>query len=345
MGQPDLNRRGFMLGTGAVLLAGAILPTIADAKEKSLPEAHPREDEAFATVKKHTVAANPADVPPPIKRAYAIHHDVELEARQVEAELSDGTTFHFMTWNGQVPGPMIRVRQGDTVSLTIKSSKSNNRPHNLDMHAIYATGGGSTATFVLPGQSKTEKFKCMYPGAFIYHCAVPNMDAHISSGMFGMILVEPYEGLQQVDREFYFGQHEIYTKQPFGKNGLATFDYDAMTREEPNYVVFNGAVNGITSDWLGPAVAHVGEKIRVFMVCGGPNLTSSFHAIGNVWSRCWPQGAIANEPIKYVQTQSVPPGSCFVGEMDLPVKETIKLVDHALSRVVRKGLLAEIKVV
>ena len=168
------------------------------------------------------------------------------------------------------------------------------------------------------------------------------MDEHISRGMFGMIVVEPEDGLPPVDREFYLGQHELYTKEPFGSTGLLQFDYSSMEHEDPNFVLFNGTVGAFTG--ASALKAKVGETIRVFMVSGGPNLTSSFHPIGNVWKNCWPQGALANAPLHYVQTQSVPPGSCFVGEMELPVPETIKLVDHALTRVARKGLLAEIAV-
>ena len=84
--------------------------------------------------------------------------------------------------------------------------------------------------------------------------------------------------------------------------------------------------------------------MEVTLEAGEVNLTSSFPPVGNVWKRCWPQGALANSPLNYVQTQSVAPGSCFVGEMELPVPESIKLVDHALSRVARKGLLAELVV-
>ena len=342
----NMERRHFLYGAGAAFLAGNILPSVVEAKgnRKSSLVTASKQDFKGALLKKNTVSADATRLPPPITRSHSIHHEIELEALQVEANLDNGTKFSFMTWNGQVPGPMIRVRQGDTVKLTIKNAKTNTRPHNVDMHAIYGTGGGSASTFVVPGESKTEQFKCMYPGAYIYHCAVPNLDEHISSGMFGMILVEPYKGLPRVDREFYFGQHEIYTKEAFGTHGHLTFDYDAMTREQPSYVVFNGAVNGYTAGRFGTLHARVGETIRVYMVCGGPNLTSSFHAIGNVWKRVWPQGALANPPLKYVQTQPVAPGSCIVADMELPVPETIKLVDHALSRVARKGLLAEIEV-
>ncbi len=347
---PCIDRRGFIRRAGAVGAAFLGVAALAsDLRAQTAPAPAglvdvDGRDIRGARLKADSVMADATRLPPPITRDHAIHHDIELEAREVEAKLDDDARFTFMTWDGQVPGPMIRVRQGDTVKLTIKSAKTNMRPHNLDMHAVYGTGGGSAATMVAPGQSVTEQFKCLYPGAFIYHCAVPGLDEHISSGMFGMIVVEPHEGLPKVDREFYLGQHELYTKEPFGSSGTLHFDYDAMLREDPNYVLFNGAVDGYTPDYFGALPARVGETVRVFMVCGGPNLLSSFHAIGNVWTRCWPQGALANPPLRYVQTQPVPPGSCFVGDMDLPVPETIKLVDHALTRVTRKGLMAMIDV-
>ncbi|MFB6130164.1 MAG: copper-containing nitrite reductase [Salinigranum sp.] len=303
------------------------------------------------TVKRETkkptvdrVAADPTDIPDPIDRSSPKHHDVTLEVKEFTAEIEPGVTFDFMTFGGQVPGPMIRVREGDTVSFTLKNLPDNVHPHNVDMHAIYGTGGGNVATTATPGKENAEKFKATYPGAFIYHCAVPNLDMHISSGMFGMIVVEPKDGLPEVDREFYLGQHEVYTDKSTGEKGHHAFSMGHMIAENPTYVLFNGEKYPFTPDNYGPMKAEEGETARVFMVTGGPNLTSSFHPIGNVWTDAYPQGSLATDPMKYVQTQSVPPGSTFVGEMDLPVTERIKLVDHALSRVAHKGLLAEIDV-
>jgi len=290
------------------------------------------------------VAADPTDIPDPVDWTSPKHHDITLEVKEVVAEIEPGVTFNYMTFDGQVPGPMIRVRQGDTVSFTLKNLPDNIRPHNVDMHAIYGTGGGNVATTANPGQSNSESFTAMYPGAFIYHCAVPNLDMHISSGMFGMIVVEPEEGLPPVDREFYFGQHEVYTDKPAGTKGHHNFDMQSMMAENPSYVLMNGEKYAFTPDNRGAVPAKQGETVRVYMVTGGPNLTSSFHPIGNVWTKAYPQGALATTPMEYVQTQSVPPGSTFVGDLDLPVPETIKLVDHALSRVAHKGMLAEIAV-
>jgi nitrite reductase (NO-forming) len=170
------------------------------------------------------------------------------------------------------------------------------------------------------------------------------MDQHISTGMFGMVLVEPKEGMPAVDREFYLGQHEVYTDKPVGEEGHHSFSTDAMLNEEPTYVLFNGEKAPFTQDGYGTMSAETGETVRVFLVTGGPNVSSNFHPIGNVWTRAWRDGALAGQPEQYVQTMKVPPGSCMVGEMDLPVPERIKLVDHALTRVVRRGLLAEIDV-
>ncbi len=290
------------------------------------------------------IAADPTNVPDPIDRDEPAHHDVTLTAEERVAEIEDGVAFRFMTFDGQVPGPMLRVRRGDTVSLTLENASDSRLPHNVDLHAVYGTGGGSDATTVAPGEQASVRFKAAYPGAYIYHCAVPNLDYHISSGMFGLILVEPTDGLPEVDREFYLGQHEVYTDKPVGEEGCHGFSFENMTAEEPTYVLFNGEKYPFTSDRYGTLTAQRGERVRVFLVTGGPNYPSNFHPIGNVWARAWPNGALATDPDEYVQTMTVPPGSCFVGDMETPVPERIKLVDHALTRVARRGLLAEIDV-
>lgn len=291
-----------------------------------------------------SVAADPRELPDPIDRDSPETVEIELEIQEVVSEIEEGKTFKFLTYNGQVPGPMVRVRQGDTVEFNMVNPPESDMSHNVDFHAIYGTGGGAEATNVQPDQSSGMLFQARYPGAFIYHCAVPNLDQHISAGMFGLIVVEPPEGLPSVDREFYLGQHEVYTDTTTGEKGHHNFNFESMTAESPNYVLLQGGKAALTSNRVGPIKANVGETARVFFVNGGPNLTSNFHPIGNVWTKAWREGAIASEPERFVQTCAVPPGSCGIFEMEFPVPETIKLVDHALSRVARKGMLGEIKV-
>ncbi|MFB6233090.1 MAG: copper-containing nitrite reductase [Haloarculaceae archaeon] len=294
------------------------------------------------------IAGDPTDVPDPVDWNEARTHEVTLTYSEHTAEIEPGVTFDFMTFDGQVPGPMVRVRQGDTVELTVQNEGE--LPHNVDFHAVYGTGGGSVATTANPGGENSLKFRADYPGAYIYHCAVPNLDMHISSGMFGMIVVEPSGGLPDVDQELYFGQHEIYSDKETGAEGHHGFDMDAMAREDPTYVLLNGEKYAWAAAARGPVEVQQGDTVRVFLVTGGPNYSSNFHAIGNVWSRAYRDGGLPEDedPAAYadknIQTGKVPPGSCWIGEMETPVPERIKLVDHALSRVVRKGLLAEVDV-
>lgn len=330
------SRRDLMkgIGVGTGMLATGSLGNGTDEVRRQMEEAEERASES--------VAADPTDIPEPIDRFESKTHDIELVCEEVTAEIEPGVTFNHMTFGGQVPGPMIRVREGDTVNLTLRNPERNNKPHNVDFHACYGTGGGAEATNVAPGEEASVKFKAMYPGAFIYHCAVATLDYHISSGMYGMIVVEPREGLPEVDHEFYFGQNEVYTQMDAGAEGHHSFDFQAMEAEEPTYVLLNGEKYAYTADNRGPLEVETGDTARVFLVTGGPNLTSNFHPIGNVWTKSWAEGAIESEPERNVQTKPVAPGSCFIGEMEFPVPETVKLVDHALSRVAHKGMMAEI---
>ena len=343
---PSVNesRRSFLKGVGTAAAAGGLAATgltSMDANAASDTSVETPRRPAGKSVQR--VAADPTDVPPPIDRNTPKTHDLTFEVEEVVAEIEPGVTFNYMTYNGQVPGPLVRVRQGDTVNLTFKNPTENRMPHCVDFHAVYGPGGGAVDTMTAPGETAEISFRTMYPGAFIYHCAVPNLDYHISSGMFGMILVEPPEGLPSVDREFYLGQHEVYTN-PEPTDGHLAFNFDRMKAEDPKYVLFNGKKNALTKERYGPMTAEVGETVRVFMVTGGPNLTSSFHPIGNVFTKAWREGAVKGTPEEHIQTMPVAPGSCGVFHMDLPVPGPIFLVDHALSRVARKGAKATIQV-
>ena len=307
-----------------------------DAGQQGLADARP--------VDVDRIAANPTDIPGPITRSHPATVTAEFTTKELVAEVEDGVTFTYMTFDDQIPGPMIRARVGDTVEFTITNDEANSMPHNIDLHAVRGPGGGAEATLVNPGETKSFSFKVTYPGLFVYHCAVPNLDYHISSGMFGAILVEPEEGLPEVDHEFYLGQHELYTNGAAGEKGHHEFSFDAMAMEEPSYVLINGEKYAIGPQLYDEMQMKVGETARIYYAVGGPNLFSSFHPIGSVWDEVYPQGAIASEPHRYVQTTPVLPGSTTIATLHAPVPGPIKLVDHALSRVGRKGCLAVIDV-
>ncbi|QLD90865.1 nitrite reductase, copper-containing [Natronomonas salina] len=350
--QPNhISRRRFVQAaglTGATALAGCVVGNQHPPTGNTGQTTTPVEDvlPAAKAVDVDRIAADPTDVPAPVDWTEPRTHDLTLRTEEHVAEIEPGVTFSYMTYNGQVPGPMLRVRVGDTVNLTFEVPEDHNvAAHNVDSHAIYGPGGGAEATTLAPGDGPARiRFKASYPGLFIYHCAVPNMDQHISSGMFGAILVEPEEGLPAVDRELYLGQHELYTKGSVGEEGHHEFDFAAMREEDPTYVVFNGEAYGFTADGRGPMEAAVDETVRVYFVNGGPNLTSAWHPIGNVWSRLYRDGDVLSEPARYVETTPVAPGTATMAEMELPVPGHVKVVDHALSRAGRRGALADIDV-
>lgn len=285
------------------------------------------------------ITRDPSDVPAPIGTRGPQTVSVNLAVKEVDGKLGDGTTYTYWTFGGKVPGPMIRVRVGDTVKLTLSNPKNNGLQHNIDLHAVNGPGGGAVGTVVTPGQTKTFSFKALNPGVFVYHCATAPIPHHISNGMYGLIVVEPEGGLAPVDKEFYVMQGEIYTAQPTGTKGHLTVDMDKMAAENPTYVVFNGAWQALVAH---PLNAVVGNKIRLFFGVGGPNLASNFHIIGEIMDVVHQEGA--TEESHNLQTTVVPPGGAMWAEFTVNVPGTYLLVDHALSRAVDKGALGHLMV-
>ncbi|WP_058365816.1 copper-containing nitrite reductase [Haloparvum sedimenti] len=350
------GRRQFLTTVGlggAALLSGCVSAPAAQTNDVDEPaESGPTTEAAAASldpaksVDANRVAADPTAVPDPIDRDEPREVEFTLTAEEVTAEVEPGVTFDYMTYDGQIPGPMLRVREGDRVRLRFEVPKDENElPHNVDSHAIYGPGGGAEATTLAPGDDAAViEFTASYPGVHIYHCAVPNMDVHISSGMFGAMIVEPKEGLPEVDRELYFGQHELYTTGEVGEEGHHAFDREAMENEDPTYVVFNGEPYAFTADGYGPVTVQRDETVRVYFANGGPNKISSWHPIGNVWSRLYRDGDVLSDPARNVETTPVAPGTVTAAEMETPVPGPIKIVDHALSRAGRRGALGVVQV-
>jgi nitrite reductase (NO-forming) len=286
------------------------------------------------------IGADPNGVPPPITRDYEETVRVSFTAQEVIAEVAEGIYFNYWTFNKQVPGPMLRVREGDTVEMSITNHPSSLHSHNIDLHAVTGPGGGATLSRVEPGETKVFTWKALQPGLYIYHCATPNVSTHNSHGQYGLILVEPKEGLPPVDKEFYLVQGELYTKGTIGKKGLTIFDGNALLDGLPNYVTFNGRIE---TDGNPRMKVSAGDKVRIFVGNGGVNLISSFHPIGEIWDSVYPEGGIGGPINKNIQTTAVLPGGASIVEFVAEVPGNIVLVDHALARM-NKGAWAIIEV-
>jgi nitrite reductase (NO-forming) len=277
------------------------------------------------------VVRDPADVPPSITRTEPTTVKYTLTIKEVTAEIADGTTYAFWTFDGTVPGPMLRVMEGDTVELTLVNPAESKASHNIDLHAVNGPGGGAAVTNVAPGETKTFTFKALNPGLYLYHCAFAPPMHHVAQGMYGAILVEPVGGLPPVDREFYVVQGEWYTTGAFGDQGHQEFSAHKAMAEQPEYFTFNGRTDALAK--VHPLHAQAGQTIRLFFGVGGPNIGSNFHIIGEIFDKVYPgspDAFIANE-----ETWYTPPGSASVFELKVDEPGQYLLVDHALYRVTK----------
>ncbi len=280
------------------------------------------------------VLTHAPEVPPVITRDHATRVLVNMETVEVARELDDGVEYTFWTFGGQVPGPFVRVREGDLVVFTLSNAANSTVPHNIDLHAVTGTGGGAAISLVVPGHETTFEFRAIKPGLYVYHCATAPVGLHVANGMYGLILVQPAEGMPPVDREFYVMQSEFYTAGAMGDEGLQAFDLDKAVDEEPEYVVFNGRVGALTGE--NALRAEVGETVRMYVGNGGPNLTSSFHVIGEMFDRVYGEGGTRVNQ-ENVQTTIVPAGGSAIVEFLLDAPGRYTLVDHALFRAFNKG--------
>lgn len=311
--------------------AGASAPFQADIPVRSAPEVR-------GTAVAQLTA--PPFVPAPVDREYPTKVVVDLEVIEKEMEISDGTTYNFWTFGGTVPGSFIRVREGDRVVFNLKNADDSQFPHNIDLHAVTGPGGGAAASIVVPGQDATFEFAALNPGLYVYHCAMPGMvGMHIANGMYGLILVEPTEGLPAVDKEFYVMQGDFYTTGSFGDQGLLGYDAKEALDERPDYVVFNGRVGAAAGG--NSLQVNKGETVRLFVGNGGPNLSSSFHVIGEVFDNVYKEGGTAVS--HNVQTTLIPAGGAAIVEFRAETTGDFHFVDHAIFRA-QKGALGTIHV-
>ncbi len=280
------------------------------------------------------------EVPPPITRNGNAKVIVKLEVKEVKGRLADGVEYTFWTFGGQVPGQFIRIKEGDQVEFHFSNHPSSKMPHNIDLHAVTGPGGGAASSFTAPGHSSTFSFTALNPGLYVYHCATAPVGMHIANGMYGLILVEPKDGLPKVDREYYVMQSEFYTKGKNGDPGLQPFSMEKALTENPDYVVFNGSVGAMVGEKA--ITAKVGETVRLFVGNGGPNLVSSFHVIGAIFDKVYMEGGTATN--SQVQTTMIPAGGSAIVEFKMKVPGTYILVDHSIFRTFNKGSLGMLKV-
>jgi nitrite reductase (NO-forming) len=286
------------------------------------------------------VLTSPPFVPPPIKRKYPAKVIVNLEVVEKEMPISEGVSYTFWTFGGTVPGSFIRVRQGDTVEFHLKNHPSSKMPHNIDLHGVTGPGGGAASSFTAPGHESQFTFKALNEGVYVYHCATAPVGMHVANGMYGLILVEPPEGLSPVDREYYVMQGDFYTTGKYREKGQQPFDMEKAIDEKPTYVLFNGAEGALTGDKA--LKAKTGEKVRLFVGNGGPNLVSSFHVIGAIFDKVRFEGG--SNVQKNVQTTLIPAGGAAVVEYETRVPGSYVMVDHSIFRAFNKGALAIMKV-
>jgi nitrite reductase (NO-forming) len=301
-----------------------------------------RRTDAGAAAEVKAVLQAPPLVPPAITRTAPARVIVDLETTEVKNVLADGVEYTFWTFGGTVPGPMLRVREGDTVQIRLTNAKASHNAHSIDLHAVTGPGGGAAVTQLMPGERGDFEWKAINPGLYVYHCATPHVPVHIANGMYGMILVEPAKGLPPVDREYYVMQGEFYTQGRTMAGGLQGFDPEKARDERPEYVLFNGRMGALMGD--GALKAKTGETVRLFVGNGGPNLVSSFHVIGEIFDRVYPEASMGGELKRNVQTTLIPAGGAAIAEFKVDVPGRFLLVDHSISRAMDKGALGSIVV-
>jgi len=288
----------------------------------------------------HAVLTSPPLVPPPVNRKFPAKVIVDLEVVEKEMPISEGVTYTFWTFGGTVPGSFIRIRQGDTVEFHLKNNPNNKMPHNIDLHGVTGPGGGAASSFTAPGHESQFSFKALNQGLYVYHCATAPVGMHVGNGMYGLILIEPPEGLAPVDHEYYVMQGDFYTTGKYREKGHQPFDMERAIDEKPTYVLFNGAEGSLTGDKA--LTAKTQQNVRMFVGNGGPNLVSSFHVIGEIFDTVRQEGGTVEQ--HNVQTTLVPAGGAAMVEFHTDVPGSYVLVDHSIFRAFNKGALAILKV-
>lgn len=262
---------------------------------------------------------------------------ITLTAKEVDLPIDNkGTMYRTWTFDGQVPGPVVRVMEGDTVEFTLRNDPANKNSHSMDFHAARVDVLNEFAS-VTPGKDKTFTFEATFPGVFFYHCGSDPMIQHISRGMFGAIIVDPKDpkAMPKADREYVLIQSEIFANPE---------DREAMMKGQWQHVVFNGRAfryDPVHDPKASKTLeAKPGERVRVYFVNAGPNEFASFHPIAGIWDRVYPSGNPKNEMVG-LQSFTVGPGDAATFDLISPKEGANALVTHSL-RSAMSGAIAVI---
>jgi nitrite reductase (NO-forming) len=249
-------------------------------------------------------------------------HKVRFEAVHVRHVISPGRVYEAWAFNGQVPGPVLRVTVGDTVDFTIVNKAP--IPHSMDFHAAEIAPSRAYVN-ILPNDSLHFRFVARVPGAFMYHCGTAPTAAHIANGMYGALIVDPVKPRKKAT-EFVLVQSEFYLGPKHGPDSVQALDWKRMLNDAPDFVVFNGLANQYASN---PLEVDVDAPLRFYLVNAGPNRVSAFHVVGAIFDRVYLDGS--DEPLKGVQTFSVPMGGGMIFETHLTEKGIYPFVSHAFA--------------
>jgi nitrite reductase (NO-forming) len=251
---------------------------------------------------------------------------VKLKASPAQVKVAPGVKMRAWTFNGTVPGPVIRVREGDTVEVTLRNAKRKRWKgmdgsfHSIDFHAA-RIAPSLAFTDVAPGRKKTFSFVADKPGVYMYHCGTSPVLEHIGMGMYGMIIVDPAEGRPPA-QEITLVQSEFYGKL---RGGRLDPSLEAMRKRTPKFVAFNGKAERYARR---PIEVPVGERVRIYLVDAGPTESSAFHVIGNIFDTVQPDGNPDNE-LTDVSTHLVGAGGAASFELSFPEAGTYPFVNHS----------------
>jgi nitrite reductase (NO-forming) len=265
-------------------------------------------------------------------------HDIDLVIEEKLMTVASGASGGFVqavwTFNGTVPGPVIRVKVGDTIRIHLKNPASSKLGHSVDFHASQVAWNDEMTT-INPGEEKLYEWKADYAGVWMYHCGTSPALHHIANGMYGMVIVEPREGLSKVDAEFAIVQSEWY----LGPQGQpVSLTKAAAGAPAPDYVVFNGVANQYLDH---PIEVGTGDRVRVFVLDAGPSIDSSFHVVGTIFSAVTKEGihlVVGNEGSWGSQAMDLSPAQGGYVEFVMPEDGLYPMVTHAFNFVGRGAL-------